>query len=236
MKLPTRLLSMMAALGLATGAEAGMFQILSVQGCSGGFCASLFHDASGSNPMSGATLAEITGIATAPGVGNTYDDQSGAFDAVFSVSDGSAGGTVHLQGQLDFPAAPGGGLLAGVSSLTADFEGAVATGLADTTLHFDTGYQCCGSDGFDPNSFLPSAAPFPQGPDVMLMTLWGANGWNGNAWPAASLGIDLRVLMQALPRTLPNLPVPEPGAPALLLLGLAAAGMARRAGRGSPAR
>ena len=175
-------------------ANATLYNITNVlQGNDGGYQFSSFHDASGSDPMTGGKLADITN----PVVSGSYDDVSGVFDAVLTVS--NAGPTVTLSGNLLFD---GSGFLNPSSTLSVDFDGSDGL-LADTTIGFLPGDICCNGTG-DPNSFKTIGGS-------LVMSLWGANwdygnsqdfdGTSGNTTPylGSTLGMDLRVELTAVP-------------------------------------
>lgn len=191
----------------SSSAQAALYTIDSVLSGSSDFNASLFHNASGSNPMSGTTLASIP---SGPAVSGTYNDVTGDFNATMGVS---TGGTFTLTGTgLLFD---GSGTLANNSQLSITFTN--PTGLLQANeIGFLPGYICCGSSNQDPNSLIASGGN-------MVITLWGANFgggiFNGN-YVTHDLGIDLRLSMS---------PVPIPAAVWLFgsgLLGLV--GVARR--------
>ena len=228
MKSKIHLLALAAGMLWMGGASATLWDVFSVHGCSGSFCASVFHASSGSSPMSGDILADITDVDFSSAASNTYDDASGAFDAGFTLENASGNTSARLTGTLSFdvgtPQQAGTGLMDAVSSLTVAFDVTPLYAGTDDDLFFDVGYQCCDFSGFDPNSFLVSGSPFPVG--GMLMTIWGANGWNGAGWPNSSLGIDLRIfLVEALP---PQTSAPEPATLALVVLGIAGLSLKRR--------
>jgi hypothetical protein len=235
MKTKLQCLALLAGLTSVGCAHATLWNIADVLGCSSGFCASLFHSATGATPMSGANVGNIDGVSNTTGALNQYDDSTGTFDGGFTLSGASGNTTVRLTGDLSFGA---NGLMDVVSSLQMSFDATplysptpAQTPPTGDTLFFDVGYQCCGNSGFDPNSFLVSGSPFPT--PGMVMTLWGANGWDPQtaAWPGANLGIDLRVLLVESPDQPPNTGAPEPGSFALTALGLAF-GLRRFRGRG----
>jgi hypothetical protein len=176
--------------------NATMYDISSVlQGNDGGYQFSSFHDANDDSPMSGTKLADITG----PVISGSYDDVSGAFDAVLTVS--NAGPTVTLSGNLLFVA----GILNPSSTLSVDFDGSNGF-LSDTSIGFLPIDVCCNGTG-DPNSFKDIGG-------VMTMSLWGAS-WDygnnpdgskkdfdssaANPYSGSELGMDLRIQLTAVP-------------------------------------
>ena len=206
-----------ATLTFSIHAHATVWNIDSVlHGSDGGFGYSVFHTASGSNVMSGSVLGDITNV-----ISGTYDDTTGAFSATFEVDPvGSANTTFTLNGNLLFSS----NFLATPSTLAIDFA-VPNTHLVDTVLGFVPGDICCSGNtnttpGLDPNSFDASAG---------IISLWGANGFLANATGSrvadyyydSTLGMDLR--LQLSPTS-----VPEPSTLALLGLGIAAIGVARR--------
>lgn len=192
MKIKT--ISSVACIGLAAismGANAAVYNISSVlQGNDGNYSFSSFHDANDNTPMSGPKLANITN----PVISGSYDDVSGAFDAVLTVS--VAGPTVHLSGNLLFD---GSGFLNPASTLDIDFDGSDGF-LSDTSIGFLPGDICCNGTG-DPNSFKDIGGK-------MTMSLWGANWDYGDAsgfdavtkkYQGSTLGMDLRMELTEVP-------------------------------------
>lgn len=177
---------------VSINANAVVYNISSVlQGNDGGYAFSSFHDANDNTPMSGPVLANITG----PIISGTYNDVTGAFDAILTVS--AAGPTVTLSGNLLFGVS---GFLDSASTLSVDFDGSDGF-LTDTTIGFLPGDICCNGLG-DPNSLMDINGS-------LVMSLWGAN-WNygdgsnfdgGAALPylGSTLGMDLRVELTAIP-------------------------------------
>jgi len=177
---------------ISLGANATVYNITSVlQGNDGGYGFSSFHDANDSSPMSGPKLADITG----PIISGSYNDVSGAFNAVLTVS--NAGPNVTLSGNLLFDVS---GFLNPSSTLDVDFDGSSGF-LADTTIGFLPGDICCSGTG-DPNSFKDIGGS-------LVMSLWGANwdygdgsAFNSDAplpYLGSTLGMDLRVELTAVP-------------------------------------
>ncbi len=176
------------------GANATVYNITNVlQGDDDGYQFSSFHDADDTSPMSGPKLANITG----PVISGSYNDVSGAFDAVLTVSD--AGPNVTLSGNLQFDVT---GFLNPSSTLSVDFDGlGLSPLLVDTTIGFLPGDICCSGTG-DPNSFKSIG-------DSLVMSLWGADWDYGDAsnfssdaaypYQGSKLGMDLRVELTAVP-------------------------------------
>jgi len=171
-----------------------------------GYNASALHDSSGSNVMSGSTLASISDAI----LSGTYNDVDGRLIATLAVS--NAGPSFSIDGYLLFG---NDGTLLADSTVLIDFDGS-AGALVDTTIGFWGVDRVCCSGIYAPNSFEALG-------DNMLMTLWGANftgddfsdGYNGS-----TVGMDLVLEMS---------PVPVPAAVWLFgsgLLGLV--GIARR--------
>ena len=207
MNKPTLSSKLAAGLVLALIAGAAHATLWSIDevlaGTDGGFGFSGFHDASTGSVMSGDDLGSITG--SGAGIGQ-YNDVTGEF----SLTTTSDGGLTTFSGVLDF----GGvfGYLANPSSLDVVF-GAPGGLLMDTAITFEAGDVCCGGSGNgipgdDPNSFAST------GINEAIITLWGANGWNGgynNVDGSTTLGMDLRVRLTQ---------VPEPNTAFLLGIGL----------------
>ena len=174
------------------GVNATTYNITGVlQGNDGGYGFSSFHDASDDTPMTGSKLADITG----PVISGSYDDVSGVFDAVLTVS--NAGPTATLSGNLLFD---GTGFLNPSSTLSVDFDGSNGF-LTDTTIGFLPGDICCSGTG-DPNSFKDIDGS-------LVMSLWGANWDYGDdsafdssllkPYLGSTLGMDLRVELTVVP-------------------------------------
>ena len=135
---------------------------------SGEFGASLFHSASGGNPMSGSTLLNFTDW----NIAGTYDDVSGQFNATitnpgdtaqfFSLNSAASGGDFSFGGD---------GSLSNTASLDVDFSTALtSSSLFDAMITFTQGFVCCGTvPGDDPNSFNTSNG---------ILALWGATHYN----------------------------------------------------------
>lgn len=207
MKILLKSVTAIALVAISSMAKATTFNIDDVLSGSSGFGASLFHSASGSNPMSGSILASIPSVAVISG---SYDDITGDFSATMGVS---TGGTFTLTGTgLLFN---GSGTLAANSQLSLSFTNPTGA-LQDNELGFLPDYVCCGSSGQDPNSFIVDGAS-------NVMTLWGANfgggTFDGNYY-IHDLGIDLRLSMS---------PVSVPGAMWLFISGFVSlVGFSRR--------
>lgn len=178
-------------------ASATLYNIDAVLAGGGGFGASLFHEATGSDYMSGATLADIPDEDEADyiGVSGSYNDVTGAFTVNLNIAPVGAvsPSTVTLTGDLFFTA----GLLDNNYSVYADFSPDVVSPLADANIGFLPGYLCCGFNGEDPNSFVA------RGSD-MIMSLWGANfssalPFDGVYDNKTNLGMDLRLRLTEVP-------------------------------------
>ncbi len=197
---------MMAGLLAVVPAHAAQWSIQSVlNGTDGSFGFSGFHDASGSNVMSGTNWGSMS--ATGSG---SFDDVTGAFNGSFSMAGGPG---FTLSGILNFGAASNTPL--GTLNLT--FNSAFH-GITATTLGFVAGTVCCGAAGTDaPNSFIASGAN-------RTMTLWGADGFDGigpNFFEGNHrIGMDLRLTLTPA--------IPEPEIYAMLGMGLGLLGWAGR--------
>ena len=173
-----------------------------------GFGASLFHDASTGNHMSGDVVGNIT--PNNPDTTGVYDSITGEFYAeihdVTPVYD-TQPNHFTLSGTLLFDA---NGVLANDSTLFLDFTDGASGKLVDGMMGFKAGYVCCGSTDSDPNSFIQQGES-----DIFWLTLWGANYNSENPWDGeydnkTNLGMDLRLQLTELPgdRGLPQVPVP----------------------------
>ncbi len=196
------------SLFFSTVVSAATWKVTGVEsGVDGGFGYSGLHDASGQNVMSGDEFTKITGAK------GTYNDETGAVDFMFTISNGTSFG---LTGNLLFN---GAGWLANHSTL--NYTGLDIAGIAtDGIFGFKKGDVCCNGE-FDPNSFMESGNG-----DLNFLTLWGADGFHtwtnwwgkekGYYWDS-TVGMDFRLALA---------PVPLPAAvwlfgPALLgLLGI----------------
>ncbi len=183
-----RLLAASGLLAVSGLAQATIYNVLEVLPGGSGFNASLFHNSSGTNPQTGATISDFTGNA----VFGTYNDVTGLLDVTIAL-DGT-GGTFNLNGSLVFA---GSGELNANSQLSLVFSNPTSA-LHDDELGFQSGYVCCGSSGQDPNSFVDSSGN-------KIMTLWGANYGGGTFTgdygpnPPRDLGMDLRLKLTAVP-------------------------------------
>ena len=176
-----------SALFAASFAQATVYTITDVlQGNDGGYGFFSFHDASDNTTMTGGKLADITNAV----ISGSYNDMSGAFSAVLTVS--AAGPTVTLMGTLFFD---GSGFLNPASTVSVNFDNPIGL-LSDTTIGFKAGGVCCSGTG-DPNSFKDNVN---DGDGFKVMSLWGAN-WNyaqgddfdGLSYEGSTLGMDLRL-------------------------------------------
>ena len=200
---------MMAGLLTAIPAHAAQWSIQSVlNGTDSSFGFSSFHDASGSNVMSGTNWGSLSATGT-----GSFDDVTGVFNGSFSVAGGPG---FTLTGVLNFGAASNTPL--GTLSLTFD---SAFHGITATTLGFVAGTVCCSTAGSDaPNSLIVSGAN-------RIMTLWGADGYDGegpNFFEGTHrIGMDLRLTLTPA--------IPEPEIYAMLLAGLGLLGWAGRGRR-----
>ena len=161
-------------------------------GTDGGFGFSGLHDASGTNVMSGSSLATITGAS------GTYDDASGAVDFLFSLSNGDlltlTGNLLFISGWLDAPSA-------------LEYTGLGLTDISSTGFFgYMQGDVCC-YGSFDPNSFMPTGTD-----GLNYLTLWGADGFDtrNGTYDGSKVGMDFRLaLVTGLP-TSGSATVPEP--------------------------
>jgi len=186
------------------------------------FGASSFHRATDATPMSGLDLGTITGA----GALGTYNDVTGEFQATFDLS-GDGGPTVSLSdtGALGLIFADG--VLDQLGSLSVSFEGddliTDDNTNAENILYFEDDIVCCDANDNGPNSFLSDVVL-----GGMIMTLWGANGWDtviddggfnsdNDDYPT-NIGIDLRLHLTA---------VPEPDSLILMGIGLLGLGFRR---------
>ena len=201
-------LASLLLLAFTIPSHATVFDIVAVETGSGGFGASLFHDTT-CGLMCGNNVGRVSAANDGTVLGS-YNDLTGAFSGTFNLN--QAGGPwVSLVGNLSFD--PVTGLMDAVSFLTVTFGGTDLSG-GDNLMAFTEGWQCCGNDGFDPNSFK-----FDHGSadGSHVMTLWGANGWDDGFSDASLLGVDLRFRLVSSPS---GGTIPEPGALALVLAGL----------------
>jgi len=223
----------LALIAIVPGAPAGATPLMitdSPQESSGPFWHNVFHTASSHSAMGGSILGWF-GL-NPGGVTDTYDPDTGAFQADFLIySDsgftnqiasvtgiGSSGLTAAL---LNGAA----GAVAGTITWTFDFSlaptsalanqvGTGETGVNDITTTFLSTDIVTSSAGYTANSFLPVGSK-------SFLTLWGANGFSNGAYNNAFLGVDLVVD--------PSFPVPAPGT--LLLFGFGLIGLGLMSGR-----
>lgn len=189
-----KILSGLVLAACCTAASATTYNVTMVLSGGGGFGASLFHDASGANVMSGNTVGTITNIS---GMLGTYDDVTGAFFADLDVVPvvGTDPTSFTLTGTLLFD---GAGVLASNSSLAIDFSPNAISPMTDGNIGFLPGYVCCGSTDNDPNSFLADTN------GNLIMSLWGANFSSGLPFDGTydnktNLGMDLRIKLEPVP-------------------------------------
>jgi len=173
----------------STAASAATWSINQIEhGRDGGFGFSSLHDASGSNVMSGDSLATITHAS------GTYDDISGAVNFHFTLDNGDELGLIgNLLFNTDIMgilSANSGLAYTGLDNLSTS-DGISATGV----FGFRDDDVCCNGSS-DPNSFKATA----PGSDLKFMTLWGADGTLiGNQYSGSTVGMDFRIEMSAVP-------------------------------------
>ena len=184
------LLCISAVSGLAQAATFNVSAVLNGS-ATPGFNASSFHDASGSNVMSGPTLAGINSL-----IAGTYNDSNGFLSVELGMSNG---GSFTLDGFLLFGAND---TLTAHSTVNINFDAiAENDGFGDTSIGYMGINRVCCSGAYAPNSLA-------AGIDSQIMTLWGANfagSFNG-AYQGATLGMDLVLDIDTTP--LPAVPVP----------------------------
>lgn len=201
-----------AAAGLITPSQgvATTFDIDSVASGGGGFGASLFHKATGTNPMSGGTILDFTGWS----VVGTYDDALGILTATITDPNPTTGYEFTLSTVDPLKFNTPNSTLASIGSLSVDFNAALESAslpqaLVDQTLTFLPGpaFQCCGSTpGVHPNSF-----------DGSTIVLWGATHYpDWDVVKPERFGIDIKLGVT---------PVPLPAALPLFGTGLGLMGL-----------
>jgi len=172
-----------------------------------GYGASGFHAADDTSPMSGASLATITGA--------TGDFTNGVLDVDLIWDTALRGVTQgNLSGNLSFDSS--GSYLLSDTTLVLDFGGGNTTTF-NVNVGSGGGPICC-SGSYAPNSFQPGTNT-----DDWVLTLWAADDgyWtNANNTQQGSsnyprIGMDLQLQVQ----------VPEPGTTLLLGSGLALLGL-----------
>jgi len=178
---------------LATApAQATTWDIVEVMTGSSGFGASLFHSASGSNPMSGTKLADITAGSDWFG---WFNDADGSFSVTLPVSTSGPTFTLNSTGTNDLNFGGGFSTLQSHTTLQVGLNAPGLNGVTSALLGFKSGYVCCGSTNFDPNSFIS------DGNGGAIMTLWGADGFDvvNGTYSGSGLGMDLRLRLTHAP-------------------------------------
>lgn len=191
----------------------------------GGFGASSFHNATGSE-TSGGILANISGS----GLLGSYNDVTGALSVSATVTQNSNVFSMSLAstGPLQFN---GAGYLAAHNTLDLTFDddsnetaGTILSGTT-TQMGFKLGDVCC-SGPTNPNSFKQPGGDA----DERWITLWGADNFNTatgtyDSGSESTLGLDLRIRLE---KTTTTVEVPAPAAHVILGLGLIGPAYMRR--------
>ncbi len=160
----------------ATVASATIWDIVDVlSGTSGGFGFSGFHDASGSNLMSRDDLGSIS---SGPGtILGSFNDTNRDFNATLTTNGSDFTLASFRTNVLNFGG--GSGFLTGPAELNVEFlSSPIIFGdsslLTTTVIGFRSGDVCCTASLSDPN--LSNIATDGM---TAIMTLWGANGFDG---------------------------------------------------------